>query len=53
MKLIYSNGQLWRLSGRVRLAHLGSSWCVIRPGYICAVVDYEQRRGLMATLKVK
>lgn len=35
----------------MHLAHLSSSWCVVGPGYICAVVDYEQGKRLMAALK--
>lgn len=53
MKLIYSDGQLWRIGGRVHLAHLGSGWCVVGPGYICAVVDYDQGRRVMAALKAE
>ncbi len=53
MKLIYSDGQLWRIGGRVHLAHLGSGWCVVGPGYICAVVDCDQGQRLMAALKAE
>lgn len=50
MKLINGDGLLWRIGGRVHLAHLGSSWCVVGRGYVCMVMDVEEGNVITAKL---
>ncbi len=51
MRVLYSDGQLMRWGGLLHLAHLDAGWCVVGPGYICAVMGVEEGKRVMAQLK--
>ncbi len=44
-------GRVKRWGGQLHLAYLDAGWCVVGPGYICAVMGVEEGERVMAQLK--
>ena len=51
MRVLYADGQLMRWGGQLHLAHLDPGWCVVGPGYICAVMDVWEGKRVLAQFK--
>lgn len=51
MHVLFSDEELMRWGGQVHLANLGGHWCVVGPGFLCAVADVVEGNSVMARLR--
>lgn len=51
MRILFSDGTLWRNGGRLRLVKIDQGWRILGPGYFCAVESREEGRTVMAALQ--
>lgn len=53
MRILFSDGTLWRNGGRLRLVKTDQGWRIVGPGYFCAVESREEGRTVIAELLVR
>ncbi len=53
MRVFYSDGELMRRGGRLQILCLNAGWCVVGPGYICAVENIPEGLKLLESLKAE